>query len=264
MLTRYVYVSKLPHAGFTPSDTDGCVGARIKFTNDSKGGSDNDYFWTFGNNTTSQAWNPARRYFAPGKYTVTMQTTNPSGCRAPNVSRVITIYDSPEAKFSVANACDSSDAVFTDSSKIASGSITSYHWNFGDGDSSLNQNPSHIYDSVGTYYITLTLTSDKGCVTTHIDTIEIHPSPSTAFQVANACLVDEIKFTNTTRYSGSDALDYEWTFGDGNTSTSENPVHIYSQAGNYNVRLLAKNSAGCMDSFQVSAEAYNMPRLTLR
>jgi PKD repeat protein len=131
---------------------------------------------------------------------------------------------------------------FTDNS---SGDISGWSWDFGDGNSSTEQNPSHTYSEAGTYTVSLTVTGDGGTDTeTKTDYITVTiPAPVAAF-TSNKTTGDaplEIDFTDN---SSGDISGWSWDFGDGNTSTEQNPSHTYSEAGTYTVSLTVTGDGG--------------------
>jgi PKD repeat protein len=255
-LEHYFFVSPIPHVAFTANDA--CLGKLTRFVNTSKGGGSNNYLWNFGDNTTSKFIGTSKRYTSTGVYAVTLRATAPSGCKA-FANQTINVYDIPEPKFGVMNACDSTSVVFTDSSTIANGTIAKYYWEFGDGDTSINQNPSHLYDKVGTYPVRLTITSGFGCTEKIDGEAIVYPSPDAAITGMDACGPVDITFTNNSTYSGTDQLKFTWNFGDGNTSTDEAPVHNYANAGNYTVKMMVATPDGCMDSAETMVEIFAIP-----
>ena len=256
VLTRYFFVNPQPHAAFTA--TEACVGKGVLFTNKSKGGANNKYLWDFGDNTTSKLMSTSKPYFTAGTYNVTLRVTAPSSCRA-TVSQNVTIHDIPVSKFSVIDACDSSGVIFNDSSTIGIGSIAKYFWDFGDDDTSNVQNPTHIYDSAGTYKVRLKVTSAEGCTKTSNQLAIVHPVPEASFSGHNVCELDSIMFSNATSYADTDTLTYEWYFDDGNQSTAVNPAHLYGLPGEYSVKMKVKTIKGCIDSALVSVDVYALP-----
>ena len=148
----------------------------------------------------------------------------------------------PVADFSGAptSGCASLMVSFTD---LSSNDPTSWSWDFGDGGTSTSQNPSHTYTSAGTYTVALTATNSAGSDTetktgyitvTTVPTADFSGSPTSG----EAPLT--VSFTN----NSSGATSYSWDFGDGGTSTSQNPSHEYTAAGTYTVALTATNSCG--------------------
>ncbi len=138
------------------------------------------------------------------------------------------------------------DVNFTD---LSTNNPTSWSWNFGDGvGTSTQQNPSYTYDSPGTYTVSLMATNAYGSDTeTKIDYIDVQieaqdppvanfsGSPTTGYEPLNVDFTDLSTNTPTTWY---------WTFGDGGTSTQQNPDYTYTTAGNYTVSLIATNAYG--------------------
>jgi gliding motility-associated-like protein len=136
---------------------------------------------------------------------------------------------------------------FTDFTTIASGSILNWSWVFNDGFTSNSQNPSHCFDNVGSYNITLTVTSSKGCsnLLVNPNMINVYPNPNAEFQSdfkETNILNPIINFSNLS----SNANAYVWNFGD-TTSTLINPTHAYDNEGTYSTTLTATNQFGCRD-----------------
>jgi PKD repeat protein len=125
--------------------------------------------------------------------------------------------------------------------------LASYVWNFGDGtESNIPGSAAHIYDTPGTYDVTLTTTSYTGVVQEYTEQVQVIPRPVADFN-ANVTTGYEplsVQFTSTS----SNTVSYEWDFGDGTTSTSENPTHVYTGHDVYTVSLTAQNSEGIEDT----------------
>ena len=131
---------------------------------------------------------------------------------------------------------------FTDTS---TGSPSSWLWNFGDGNSSTEQNPVHVYTSPGTYYVSLTVSNCGGSDTT--------TSTNSITGSASAPVADftgtptsgysplTVQFNDT---STGSPTSWSWNFGDGSTSTLQNPSHEYTSPGTYTVSLTVTNGAG--------------------
>ena len=140
---------------------------------------------------------------------------------------------------------------FTDESRIADGiaPVTSWDWNFGDGNTSTEQDPEHIYEEPGFY--TVSLTVSNGILTESIvreDVVEVLESvpPSADFSAStnNAFVGQVINFTNLSDEGTAPPAEYEWDFGDGSTSSDDNPSHSYLAPGSYEVSLTATTDAG--------------------
>ncbi len=137
---------------------------------------------------------------------------------------------------------------FTD---LSSNSPTAWLWNFGDGGTSTQQNPVYTYLNEGLYTVTLTATNGDGngtMVKSNYITVKPLPPPPTPVPFANflatplvLILGQSVQFTDDSLNTPTSWL---WNFGDGNTSTLQNPNHIYAAAGNYTVTLIATNGFG--------------------
>ncbi len=127
---------------------------------------------------------------------------------------------------------------FTD---LSGGRPTSWHWDFGDGTSSTTQNPQHTYTTPGTYTVTLTATNEYGSDTeTKTDYITVY-GPVTAQFTANVTGGTAPLAVQFTDLSTGGPTSWLWDFGDGNTSTAQNPQHTYTTAGLYTVTLTASH-----------------------
>ena len=139
---------------------------------------------------------------------------------------------------------------FSDQSVAGSGTISKWEWDFGDGNLSSLQNPSHTYLGAGNFNITVRVTNSFGCVTTvtkpQYIKVGIGAKAGFTLSAPNACTVPTtVSFTNTS--TGSGALSYQWDFGDGSTSSATTNTYIYFP-GSYTVKLIVVNNTGCSDT----------------
>lgn len=203
--------------------------------------------WNFGDGNSSSIQNPKHIYSSAGVYTVSLTINSVSGCQFVK-SKSVTINPAPTINFVSTLECAGAATQFTDSSTITAGAIATWNWQFGDGDSSLTNNPSHVYSTGGTYNATLTAISDSGCAASATLTVTVKPKPVVSFMSSNACVGDTTTFTNTTTISDSSALTYQWFFGDGDSSLVQDPAHYYTGSGSYSLTLIATANNGCVDS----------------
>ncbi len=151
------------------------------------------------------------------------------------------------AMFSVHQPATSLTVHFTDSSTSAH-NITSWLWDLGDGTTSTSQNPSHTYAHGGTYYVCLTMHDAHGCSNHSCHNITVNPVASgchAAFTFYSTSTSNLVNFTNTSTGTTIHTT-YSWDFGDGNTSTDENPHHTYAHSGHYTVCLYMSDlTTGC-------------------
>lgn len=157
----------------------------------------------------------------------------------------------PNFSASPLTVCVGEPISFTDLSTHTSGTITSWSWNFGDGNTSNSQNPSHTYSAPGTYNITLTV-SDGSLSVAEVKPayITINPLPNVGFETPSlSCTAPYAPNITNIQPQGAE-FTYNWSFGNGQTSTSINPSDIiYNATGSYDIVLTVLNtSTGCQNS----------------
>lgn len=119
---------------------------------------------------------------------------------------------------------------------------TSYLWNFGDGTSSNEQNPVHVFSKPGKYNVCLTTQTSKGCGSTLCNVLRLDPKSSLRVSVSVISnTLNTIGFGNTVT-GGKAPYTYFWSFGDGHYSTLANPIHSYTYRGGYPVSLMVIDS----------------------
>ncbi|HEY5551218.1 MAG TPA: PKD domain-containing protein, partial [Opitutaceae bacterium] len=141
----------------------------------------------------------------------------------------------------------------------ADGSIVSYNWNLGNGQTSTAANPSATYNSAATYTATLTVTDNSGLTDSDSVTITALPSANVA-PVANASGTPSsgtapltVAFSSSGSYDPDGAIvTYNWTFGDGSSVVSSNPSHTYSSVGSYNATLTVTDNGAATTSDSVA------------
>ncbi|QHL87535.1 PKD domain-containing protein [Nibribacter ruber] len=218
------------------------------------------YLWEFGDGKTSTERHPRHRYAAEGVYTVKLTATSDKGCVA-TASNTYTVSGAvPEPDLSASSFCQKQGVQFTDASKIAFGNIVRWRWTFGDGQFSDDRNPKHQYAAAGTYQVKLRVWSGIVCTDSLTKQITVVPNPVAGFTTANVCEGEAAQFTNTSTANGNGALSYDWAFGDGKTSTEQNPSHKYTAPGTYSVTLVVKAANSCEETFTKTFTVYPTPR----
>lgn len=182
----------------------------------------------------------------PGTYTVQLRSSSPaytSGTLSLVVSPPPVADFAPDAGL---RYCAGTSISFTDRSQNA----TSVRWDFGDGSTSTDRNPTHAYTAPGTYTVTLTAQVNATCSDQLQRTVEILPLPQASFTVSPGVLVlpdqNTVLLTNTS----TGAVSYQWNFGNGQTSTAPNPTATYDQEGEYLIVLTAISADDCRDTAQ--------------
>ena len=234
-----------PTAVFTGAPLVGCVGMMTNFTYGGNPSTIGSYLWSFGDGTFSGLQNPSHAYTSVGNYTVWLIVTNTFGCKdTVYKASYVKIYPSPiPYATDTLKVCQGIAQSFTDPTQ---GSNT-WLWNFGDGTTSIIRNPNHTYSVIGTYTVTLNTTMAGGCTQNFnpfhiVQVIPYVPKP-VVINYISKCKPYTIGFSN----AGAVITGYLWDFGDSSTSTLPAPVHNYSNAGTYTVKLFLTVGAGCQD-----------------
>jgi len=251
-MTDYVVVGTVPSTSFT-ADVNGF---EVSFTNTSTNPDNSGtatYEWDFGDGETSTEANPVHTYAGDGTYEVTLTVTNDCGSKA--INGQITVVSPPTAGFSAmqTSGCEPFEVHFTNES---SSNAASFAWEFPGGDpaTSTDENPVVVYNTPGTYDVTLTVTNAAGedaTTQTGFIIVDALPTPGFGFTINGA----QVGFTN----SSSNTNTVSWDFGDGETSTDENPVHTYTEDGAYEVTLTATNECGSVETTELVVIATQGP-----
>ena len=248
-ITRAITVLEKPVSSFTVSGNSNCSSNLTISTTNNSSGVGNNYFWNFGDGTTSALFNPSKTYSTIGTYIVKLVVTNGNGCKDSSQTSV-TFSTKPTVDFTINSStqCGTNNLfAFTNQSVGAN----SYFWNFGDGITSTVTNPSKSYTNNGTYTVWLKATNANGCSDSISKVVTVNNGPIASFtlpSITNCVSNTTINFTNTSNNANS----YIWYFGDGSSSTLTNPTKTYTTYGNFIVKLVAFNTNGCKDSISIS------------
>lgn len=238
-ITKTVALIPPPTANFTATPTSGCASLTVQF-NSTSTGNPSSYSWSFpgGTPTSSTEQNPVVVYNTPGVYNVTLVASNAGGSNTLLQNNYVTVNSAPATSFT--SIVNGSTATFTNTTTNG----TTYSWNFGDGGTSTQSNPSHTYANDGTYSVVLTATNTCG-TSTATQTVTIITPPNAAFNATptTGCASLTVQYSNL---SSPNATTYEWSFPGGSPSSSSvaNPVVTYNTTGQYGATLIASNSAG--------------------
>lgn len=209
-----------------------------------------DFVWDFGDNSNGQGSSVSHIYAEPGPYTVNVIVTDANGCT--NICTFVVSVSSILAAnydLSATGGCPPLTVDFTNQSTNA----VTYLWDFGDGSTSPQENPTHVYQSPGMYDVTLYAFGVSGNVSVSTpNQVAVYPTPTAnflAFEINPEAGGDSVQFTD----NSFDATTWLWDFGDpasgvNNTSTLPAPIHWYAANGTYNVTLIVSNTFGCYDT----------------
>ncbi len=212
------------------------TGQTAAFTNHSQNAG--SYLWDFGDGLTDTLPDPAHTYLNDGSYKVILIAANP--CSTDTATKTVVIATSPVAGFTATpiSGCFPLTVQFTNAS---SSNAVFYNWIFPDGSPSISteKNPTVLYNQPGNYNVTLVVSNAQG---TDIDTqsnfIHVLGPPAVSFNFTSDG--QTVEFTNSSQGANS----CFWDFGDGQTSTEFNPIHVYDPPGNYTVTLICFNPCG--------------------
>ncbi len=262
-VTPHEIEPQAPSASFISSPSSPEVGETVTF--DASGSSDPDgtivdYEWNFGDGSTGTGETASHAYSSAGAYTVTLTVTDNDGLTA-TTTRTITVpppgLKAPSASFtSSPPSPEVGETVTFDASGSSDpdGSIVSYDWDFGDGNTGAGMTATHSYASAGTYGVTLTVADNDDLTDTATKTITVKTTGPIEIDdeppVANAGNDMTTKAGSKVTFSAAGSSDnvgieiYEWNFGDGNTGTGITTSHTYETEGSYTVTLAVTDAAG--------------------
>ena len=242
-------------AFFTVDTTAGCEPFTVDFQQFTVGGT--NYSWDFGDGNFSNLYSPTHTYLDTGTYEVMLAVSN--ACNYDTAYRTIRVNTSPNVGFTVVDDTLCAGSMFTFNNQSDLG--ISNTWDFGDGNTSYLTNPTHIYDSSGTFMVVLTGTELTNYCPTQ-DSIQLvvlpYPDITATSDINSGCIPSVVNFTSNYNSMGF----VTWDFGDGNTSTSDNPTHTYNTDGYFNVFVRFEDLSGCVDSFDFNFTAYPVPQVS--
>jgi len=255
-----------PTADFNFDNNNQCDSMTVNFT-DATVGTVFSWDWDFDNGNTFNGQNPPPQFYPnPGTYNVRLTTTGLTGC-VNSTTQQIRVREFPNADFTVASVCLNLPANFVDQSTFTLDPITSYRWFFGDGDSSNQQDPTHIYTTSGTFQVTQ-IVSNGFCVDSITQTLVVEdpPVPSFLADTSAGCSPFLVDFTN---FSSANSVSFRWNFGDGSAiDTNRNPTHTFNNNSSsdttYYISMIATTAFGCVDTTfdSVSVSPVPVPSFT--
>ncbi|MEX2588980.1 MAG: PKD domain-containing protein, partial [Chitinophagales bacterium] len=253
-LNDSVLIYDLPQVSFSSNVTQSCKAPFEVDFSSTASANVQSYEWDFGDNETSTQANPTHIYTDPGDYTVSLTVEDDRGCiNTVSINNYISI-EPTVVSFDVDTnlGCVPLSVQFTDNS-TSNDPIIDYSWNFDDPGSgaaniSNQQNPSHTFNDIGTFNVTLTIETQSGCVGDFSMPISTGTPAFAAFNAVpdSVCVDEPITLTNN---SSGNITSTEWDFGDGDVSNDPNePSHSYEEPGNYILTLRVGNNGCFSDS----------------
>lgn len=220
--------------------------------------------WNFGDGTFGYGHNPLHLYPGSTTFHCILTVTDTNGC-SNSVMHEIFVPPVQNAFYSSSSpTCLGTPMCFEDLSTVPNPPatyITTWIWNYGDGTPfdtihfPNNPNVCHLYTAVGSYPVSLTIRDNWGTTSTYVHDQVVIPVPVAGFTYSTHCQGQPVQFTDVSVTNGGGSIiSWSWDFGDGNsgiynTSTQQNPAHLFSTGGiSYEVRLIIGNFNGCRDT----------------
>jgi len=256
LIQKYFYKHPRFELGFTFNDT--CLGFGQTFTNTTllEGGSFTDTFWyTSDPAHSANTYNYTDTFSGANTYDVSLVMEQDSFCRD-TLTQTVVVHPLAEAAFDFTNTCLGDSTAFANMSTVSTGTFSS-SWSFGDGSTSSDEDPKHLYLSGGSKMVNLIILTDEGCVTDTTQEVLITFPEITSIQVQDICEGDSLIITADTIQGLDSFSSYSWTYGAESTSDAEVRT-TYASLGKSIVTLDVITKNGCAisqtDSFITQAK----------
>ena len=248
-----VYIKPQPQADFTASVESGCAPLSVAFNNMSTQA--DAFVWDFGNGTSTTASNATADFDAIGTeatYTVTLTATDDLGCTS-TATREITAF--PAANFALELPADSACSPLALTLPVIDGA-QALTWNFGDGNTTTGQAPSHTWENTTnalmTTAVSFTAETEHGCSGSATALVHVKPQPQAIFTIGEeiGCAPLSIEISNDSQLADA----YDWTYGNGDAlELASAGAHVYTYVGeqepmDYTLTLTATHALGCADA----------------
>lgn len=238
--SRYIRVVSAVKADFVDSVTKVCLPPyNINFINETSGPGNISYSWNFGNGNTSNVKNPAISVGSTGSYNIQLTATSDLGC-SDSVKKTVIVKGANTAFTMPDSVCLNVPVTFTNTSAPTPVSST---WQFGDGTSSASTSPTKTFTAAGKFNVVL-FNKYAECADSIARIINVLAPPTVDF-LSNTQGSCKGPLTVNFQDISPDAVSWLWNFGDGATSTQQNPSHTYNNTGEYDVALTIQSKAGC-------------------
>lgn len=256
--TIVVFVNPAPEVSFV--GTDVCLGEETQFSDFSTiPAPDSIVAWSWDlNEQLSTDTNPSITYSTFGTYDIELTLESSNGCTSVGTGTV-TVNDSPIAQFSANDTCLFETTSFVDESTVNQGTITNWNWLLGNGGTTSQQNPSLTYGQDSTYQVTLVVTATGGCTDTITQNVTVHPLPNAVVAEENVCLGEPVSFGDSSTINSGNIVEWNWVFGDGNTSSEQHPEHLYQVDQTYVYSLEVVSEFGCRDGVSGAVSVHPLP-----
>jgi PKD repeat protein len=242
--TETINIRPIPVAAAAAAPLFGCPPLEVSVNNFSI---DADfYFWDYGDGNTSVGPEPLpHTYTQPGVYDITLTASDEFGCGHDSVVATVQVYEVPVVSFETEpeRQCGVPMEICFENNSENGGD---YRWDFGNGQTSNDNNPCVTYETAGDYVVSLVATNSFLCETRTETPISVYGVPVADFSIPDStvCEIATVTFTNTSQ----EAEFTRWIFSDGFVSTDFNVTRTFTEVGIYGFTLIVGNGSGCADT----------------
>jgi len=230
------------------------------------GGATTTGIWSNGAGTYSTnsadlnaTYNPSVSEVNNGSVVLTLTTTNNGTCNALSDVFQINFVAPPFANFNGIDVCLGNLTSFTDFSLPGYGTISTWEWNFDDGNTASVQNTSNLYSSPGVYTVELITMTNIGCSDTVTKQVEVFAKPIASFTYDASCPNNQVIISFTDNSTSTDVIDYwYYDFGGQGTTATQNPTQLFTANGDYTITHIVETVNGCKDTV---TQVINIPAI---
>lgn len=255
-LTQPVVVAPTLVADFL-ADTV-CLSNPTTFTNTTTG-LISSLSWDFGDGTGSTFIPDTSHIYAlPGVIPVTLIVRSTSVC-SDTVTKNIVVNDLPNTQFTINNQCQFLNSTPNNTTTIitANPATMAWAWDFGDGGTSTDKNPTYAFNTAGSYTVQLIATTDKMCSDTFSSPIVINPKPIASYTAGVSCLTQPTSFTDSSYVSSGSIVNWSWNIP--GTPTIPNPVYTFPIGGSIPITLTVTTDSACSDDTTINITVRPLP-----
>jgi PKD repeat protein len=181
-----------------------------------------------------------------GYYYISLWVTDTSSSTTSRFTDSIFVTSAPQSSFTASPGCLNTPVFFESTS---SPDAVNFNWNFGDGNSSADENPEHQFDQPGPFTVTLTASNSFGCASTFSDSISVNQQPIALFTFNNnACAGTELGLSDQSTTINGNITNWTWLIGSSDTLYGSQPSFTLLNDGQFPITLVVEASTGCADT----------------
>ncbi len=281
-ITNFLVIAARPfaRAPSTPKNLTHCQDSSITFNVTQQAASDTQgmrvtYVWKFPDKSIYNGKTVTKFFADSGNITGELYAINHVGSCSDSLPFTFEVYSNPIVNFHLVPVCQDSIATIYDSSKtvFSGGGLYSWHWRICDSNhTNCDTTGGYVgfyapigitygFPHGGSFYVTEYVKSYEGCADSATKLVYINPTPTPNFGFHNTCVDSSVQFfDSSTVPKGNSIKGWKWNFGDTTYLYTQNPAHQYKHPGyKYQVKLISKTQAGCIDSITKNVVVYPLP-----